>query len=124
MSSPSSEPSSIPPPPSAGPPSTGNLFNDSIEAAKNVEKLPCARNSLLTGLAAGSGVAFIRGVSTATPIVAGHWFAFTFVAVAAISHQVCIRQMEAERKKVTQIIESAPKRTLKKPDPSTPSSSS
>ncbi|KAJ3795566.1 hypothetical protein GGU11DRAFT_687519, partial [Lentinula aff. detonsa] len=75
---------------------------------KNVEKLPCARNSLLTGLAAGTGVAFIRGVSTS------HWFTFTFVAVAAIAHQVCVRQMETERKQVMQIIESAPKRTLKK----------
>ncbi|KAJ3717120.1 hypothetical protein C8R42DRAFT_189806 [Lentinula raphanica] len=112
-SSSTSTPSSTPPVPPATVPSTGNLFNDSIEAAKNVEKLPCARNSLLTGLAAGTGVAFIRGVSTA-PIVAGHWFTFTFVAVSAIAHQVCMRQMEAERKQVMQIIESAPKRTLKK----------
>ncbi|KAF9077517.1 hypothetical protein BDP27DRAFT_1311178 [Rhodocollybia butyracea] len=113
----SEQPSSIPPPPSAAPPSTGNLFYDSVQAAKNVEKLPCARNSLLTGIAAGSGMAFIRGVST-TPMVAGNWFVGTFLAVAAISHQVCMRQMEAERKQVMQIIESTPKRTLKKEDPS------
>ncbi|THV05182.1 hypothetical protein K435DRAFT_647903 [Dendrothele bispora CBS 962.96] len=80
---------------------------------KNVDKIPCARNSLLTGIAGGAGMAFIRGMSVA-PIVAGHWFAGTFLVVSLGSWHICQAKIEAERQKVAQIIESGPKRTLKK----------
>ncbi|THV03076.1 hypothetical protein K435DRAFT_652260 [Dendrothele bispora CBS 962.96] len=76
---------------------------------KNVDKIPCARNSLLTGIAGGAGMAFIRGMS-----VAGHWFAGTFLVVSLGSWHICQAKIEAERQKVAQIIESGPKRTLKK----------
>ncbi|KAL0576939.1 hypothetical protein V5O48_005046 [Marasmius crinis-equi] len=63
----------------------GELSHDAMESLKHLGAVPCARNSLLTGLASGAGMAFIRGVS-----------------------------VSEERKKVQQIIESSPKRVLKK----------
>ncbi|KAF9257485.1 hypothetical protein L218DRAFT_879306, partial [Marasmius fiardii PR-910] len=87
------------------------------QSVKHLEQVPCARNSLLTGLASGAGMAFIRGVSVA-PITAGHWFAATFVVVSLGSWHLCQAQIEKERKTVQQIIESSPKRVLKKDDDS------
>ncbi|KAG7088199.1 hypothetical protein E1B28_012216 [Marasmius oreades] len=98
-----------------GPKYNGSLPHDAIEGVKHLGQVPCARNSLLTGLASGAGMAFIRGVSVA-PITAGHWFAATFVVVSLGSWHLCQAQIAEERKKVQQIIESSPKRILKTND--------
>ncbi|KAK1216882.1 hypothetical protein PQX77_020458 [Marasmius sp. AFHP31] len=64
------DPSSSPPPAPAetqakrdGPKYNGQLVNDAKESLTHLGSVPCARNSLLTGLASGAGMAFIRGVS-------------------------------------------------------------
>ncbi|EEB97632.1 hypothetical protein MPER_03015, partial [Moniliophthora perniciosa FA553] len=82
---------------------------------RHLGQVPCARNSLLTGLASGAGMAFIRGMSV------GHWFAATFVVVSMGSWHLCQRQIADERQKVQQIIESSPKRVLKKDEDTGPS---
>ncbi|KAF5369286.1 hypothetical protein D9758_002604 [Tetrapyrgos nigripes] len=94
-----------------------------VEFLKNVDKIPCARNSFLTGIAGGAGMAFIRGMSVA-PIVAGHWFAGTFLVLSLGSWQLCQAKIERERQNVARIIESGPKRTLRKAEEGTESSSS
>ncbi|ESK95220.1 mitochondrial cytochrome c oxidase protein 20-like protein [Moniliophthora roreri MCA 2997] len=97
----------------------GKLTHDALETVKHLGQVPCARNSLLTGLASGAGMAFIRGMSVA-PITAGHWFAATFVVVSMGSWHLCQKQIADERQKVQQIIESSPKRVLKKDDDAGP----
>ncbi|KAJ7132940.1 hypothetical protein C8R46DRAFT_1140061 [Mycena filopes] len=56
------DPSNIPPP-KLGPPSTGNLVTDSFRSAFHIAEVPCGRNSLLSGIAGGVGIGFIRGLS-------------------------------------------------------------
>ncbi|KAF4617354.1 hypothetical protein D9613_005824 [Agrocybe pediades] len=73
--------------PSKVPPPTGNILHDSIESAKHVSDLPCARNALLAGIASGTGMGFIRGL-TAGPMMAGHWAMGTFVLISLGSWQV------------------------------------
>ncbi|KAK7028106.1 hypothetical protein VNI00_014921 [Paramarasmius palmivorus] len=100
----------------------GQIAHDAVETVKHLGQVPCARNSLLTGLASGAGMAFIRGMSVA-PITAGHWFAATFVVVSMGSWHLCQKQIADERQKVQQIIESSPKRVLKKNDDAGPEKS-
>jgi cytochrome c oxidase assembly protein subunit 20 len=69
------------------------------EPLKSVEKIPCARNSLLSGIASGAGIGVIRGISAgqfslrSLPIsltgfkwlgafVASNWAVGTFVVVS------------------------------------------
>jgi len=111
-SSASSSPSQIPPPPSPLPPVTGNWFTDIYNSATNVTSVPCARSSLLGGIASGLGIGVVRGLSTGA-LVAGHWAMATFVVVSLGSFQFCQRQMEKERQKVTRIIENMPRRVVK-----------
>ncbi|KAJ8080325.1 hypothetical protein PM082_017158 [Marasmius tenuissimus] len=96
-----------------GPKYNGQLVNDAKESLTHLGAVPCARNSLLTGLASGAGMAFIRGVSV-SPIKAGHWFAATFVLVSMGSWHICQNRIAEERQRVQQIVESSPKRVLKK----------
>ncbi|PPQ85179.1 hypothetical protein CVT25_004186 [Psilocybe cyanescens] len=98
--------------PSKIPVPTGNLVHDSLESAKHVSDLPCARNALLAGIASGAGMGAIRGLA-AGPMMAGHWAIGTFVLVSLGSWHICQNQYAEERRKISQVIESMPKRTLK-----------
>ncbi|KAF8799026.1 hypothetical protein BYT27DRAFT_7177377 [Phlegmacium glaucopus] len=98
--------------PSKVPPPTGNLLYDSLESAKHVTELPCARNALLAGIGSGAGVGVIRGI-TAGPMMAGHWAMATFTLVSLGSWHICQKRFADERRQVTQVIENIPKRTLK-----------
>ncbi|KDR82494.1 hypothetical protein GALMADRAFT_112175 [Galerina marginata CBS 339.88] len=112
----SNTPTSQPPTlPSKVPSPTGNLLQDSLESAKHVSDLPCARNALLAGIASGTGMGVIRGM-TAGPMMAGHWAIGTFVLISLGSWHICQKQYTDERRKITQVIESMPKRTLKEGD--------
>ncbi|KAF8879091.1 hypothetical protein CPB84DRAFT_318580 [Gymnopilus junonius] len=121
--------------PSRAPPPTGNLIHDSIESAKHVSDLPCARNALLAGIASGAGMGVIRGM-TAGPMMAGHWAMGTFALISlgswcvdkvsdspipadtciSLSRHICQKQYADERKRLTQVIERMPRRTLKESD--------
>ncbi|KAG6332189.1 hypothetical protein ID866_6904 [Astraeus odoratus] len=57
---------------------TGNYWQDVREALKRISmvddfqrigEIPCARHSLLTGIASGAGVGVIRAISTSTSLV-------------------------------------------------------
>ncbi|KAH6912606.1 hypothetical protein BKA70DRAFT_1422180 [Coprinopsis sp. MPI-PUGE-AT-0042] len=115
MSSSSEEPTTITPPPSKVPPPTGNIVVDSLQTARHITEVPCARNSLLYGISGGVGIGFVRALSAA-PMVAGHWAVGTFALVSLGSWHLCQKQFQDERKRVEQIIESMPSRKVKDPE--------
>ncbi|KAF8895658.1 hypothetical protein BD779DRAFT_1640687 [Infundibulicybe gibba] len=115
-------PSSIPPPPSRITP-TGNIATDIYQSVTNITDVPCARNSLLSGIASGAGIGVIRGLS-AGPLTAGHWAMATFTIISLGSWHLCQKQMADERQKVVKIIESVPKRAVKQEDTQTTPSTS
>lgn len=112
----------IPPPPTTGPQPTGNFGHDVVQSVTHIQEVPCARNSLLGGIASGFGIGVIRGLS-ANPIVAGNWAVATFAIVSLGSWHLCHKQMADERNKVKTIIESMPRRSVKD-EASTPTPSS
>ncbi|KAF8073880.1 hypothetical protein FPV67DRAFT_772804 [Lyophyllum atratum] len=112
MSSNSTTASPIPPPPSNLPPPTGNFFTDVIQSVTHFSDIPCARNSLLGGIASGAGIGVVRGISSSA-IVAGNWAIATFVVVSLGSYHLCQKQMADERRKVTRVIDSMPRRVVK-----------
>jgi len=140
-----------------------HLFTSSVgtyttQFMKNLDKIPCARNSLLTGIAGGAGMAFIRGMTVGADLqlsnpsnfdnqsrrilqsfssqsshcsralvcrnfsgcFSGLMVCFCVVSksrktqLCYIYRHLCQAKIESERQKVAQIIESGPKRTLKK----------
>ncbi|KAJ7236743.1 hypothetical protein B0H12DRAFT_1140012 [Mycena haematopus] len=110
------------PPPKLGPPSTGNLIADSFRSAFHIGQVPCARNSLLAGIASGVGIGFIRGMS-APPVVAGSWAMFTWALVSGTSFHFCTKKLEDQQKLTRIAIEKLPKQLrLKKEDDKEPSS--
>ncbi|TFK33007.1 hypothetical protein BDQ12DRAFT_638024 [Crucibulum laeve] len=108
----SSTPSSIPSLPTRGPQPTGHILHDSLESAKHITEVPCARNSLLAGIASGLGIGVIRGLS-AGPLMAGNWAVATFTVISIGSWHICQNQFANERKKVATVIEAMPRRTAK-----------
>ncbi|KAJ7818461.1 hypothetical protein B0H14DRAFT_2838918 [Mycena olivaceomarginata] len=113
------DPANIPSP-KLGVPSTGNLVADSFRF--HIGEVPCARNSLLAGIASGVGIGFIRGVS-APPVVAGSWAVFTWALVSATSFHFCIKKLEDQQRLTRMAIEKLPKQLqLKKEDEKEPSS--
>ncbi|KAK7048605.1 hypothetical protein R3P38DRAFT_2870389 [Favolaschia claudopus] len=109
------DPANIPSP-SLGPPSTGNLVSDSFRSAVHIGEVPCARNSLLAGIASGVGIGFIRGMS-AHPVVAGSWGMFTWAVISLTSFHFCTKRLEDQRQLTRLAIEKLPKQLrLKKED--------
>ncbi|KAF8195405.1 hypothetical protein BJ912DRAFT_140145 [Pholiota molesta] len=98
--------------PSRLPPPTGNIFFDSLQSARHITEVPCARNAFLTGIAGGLGVGIIRGLST-NALRAGHWAMGAFLFLSASSWHVCHWRFEQERKQLTKAMESMRKRPVK-----------
>ncbi|KAJ7367239.1 hypothetical protein DFH08DRAFT_679835, partial [Mycena albidolilacea] len=84
----------------------------------HIGEVPCARNSLLAGIASGVGIGFIRGVSAP-----GSWAVFTWALVSATSFHFCIKKLEDQQRLTRMAIEKLPKQLqLKKEDEKEPSS--
>ncbi|KAG6891519.1 hypothetical protein C0992_005053 [Termitomyces sp. T32_za158] len=131
-SSNASSSSSIPPPPSKLPPPTGNWFVDAYQSITHIGDVPCARNSLLGGIASGLGIGIVRAMSacasylvgrkvfqteiSSAAFVAGNWACATFVVISLGSFQICQNKLAKERESVTRIIESMPRRVVKQGD--------
>ena len=81
----------------------------SIKSITHISDVPCARNSLLGGIASGAGIGIIRGISSSTSfllkelldkstnqmvfggaIMAGNWAMATFVIVSLGSLYVVV----------------------------------
>ncbi|KAJ6452552.1 hypothetical protein C8R47DRAFT_998069 [Mycena vitilis] len=89
----------------------------------HIGEVPCGRNSLLSGIASGVGIGFIRGIS-AKPIVAGNWAVGTFVLVSISSWWMCTKKIEDQQQLTRKAIENLPKRLrLKKQDDKEPNPS-
>ncbi|PCH39899.1 hypothetical protein WOLCODRAFT_88353 [Wolfiporia cocos MD-104 SS10] len=95
---------------------TGNYWTDVKEAVK-IGEIPCARSSLLSGIASGAGVGVIRGLS-AGPLVACNWAVGTFMLISLGTWSACRKSLEDERRRVQQVVEQLPKRFAKKSDES------
>ncbi|KAF7298839.1 hypothetical protein MIND_00831600 [Mycena indigotica] len=106
------------PPPQLGPASTGNLITDSFRSAFHIGEVPCARNSLLSGIASGVGIGIIRGISV-NPVVAGNWAMGTFALVSTVSWMMCVNKIENEQQVTRKAIQGLPKQLgLKKEESS------
>ncbi|KAH8081999.1 hypothetical protein BXZ70DRAFT_1002615 [Cristinia sonorae] len=92
--------------------STGSYWGDVREAIKKIGDIPCARSSLLSGIASGLGVGVIRGMSTST-FVAANWAVGAFMVISLGTWSMCRTNMENERRRVQQVVEQIPKRFVK-----------
>ncbi|KAI0322013.1 hypothetical protein OF83DRAFT_1236367 [Amylostereum chailletii] len=116
-----SEPShSNPPEPSHRRPiyqteTTGSFWQDVREAAKRLGEIPCARNSLLSGIASGVGIGVIRGMSVG-PLIASNWAVGTFMLVSLGTWTICQKNIQDERRRVQTVIEQLPRRMAVKDD--------
>jgi cytochrome c oxidase assembly protein subunit 20 len=81
---------------------------------ETVQKVPCARQSLLTGIASGAGIGAIRWLS-AGAFVASNWAVGTFVVVSIGTWHICQKNLETEHRKIQKVlVEHIPKRFAKK----------
>ncbi|KAI9428314.1 hypothetical protein H4582DRAFT_1922959 [Lactarius indigo] len=101
---------------------TGNYWSDVREAFKRLSpredlqrigEIPCARNSLLSGIASGVGVGVIRGLSV-HPFAASNWAMGTFMLVSLGTWTICQRNIQEERRRVQTIVEQLPTRVIAK----------
>jgi len=104
---------------------TGNYWQDVWVAFKRISivddfqrlgEVPCARNSLLSGIASGAGVGFIRAMNT-TPFVASNWAVGTFMVISLGTWTVCQNNLLAERRRLARVVEDMPKRFIKQKEP-------
>ncbi|KAF8133813.1 hypothetical protein EV363DRAFT_1161811 [Boletus edulis] len=95
---------------------TGNYWQDIWTAFKRLGEMPCARNSLLSGIASGAGVGFIRAMS-ASPFVASNWAVGSFMVISLGTWTICQQNLEAERRRLARVVEGMPKRFIKQKEP-------
>ncbi|KAI0916849.1 hypothetical protein AcW1_007812 [Taiwanofungus camphoratus] len=109
---------------------TGNYWTDVKEAVKRISfwddlrkinEIPCARSSLLSGIASGAGVGVIRGMS-AGPFVASNWAVGTFMLISIGTWSICRSSRDEERRRIQQVVEQIPKRFAKKQEGQPPES--
>ncbi|KAH9936554.1 uncharacterized protein B0H18DRAFT_867969 [Fomitopsis serialis] len=119
MADPNSQPASSTPSSSSSPKkiafqtdTTGSYWTDVKEAVTKIGEIPCARSSLLSGIASGAGVGVIRGLS-AGPFVASNWAVGTFMAVTLGTWTICRRSRDEERRRIQQVVEQIPRRFAK-----------
>jgi len=100
---------------------TGNFWGDVREAFNRlsvkddlarINEIPCARNSLLSGIASGVGIGFVRGMSTSV-FVASNWAVGSFLLISFGTWTICRKSREDERKRVQQVVEQIPRRFVK-----------
>ncbi|ETW81627.1 hypothetical protein HETIRDRAFT_317487, partial [Heterobasidion irregulare TC 32-1] len=80
-----------------------------------IGEIPCARTSLLNGIASGVGIGFIRGFNV-RPFAACNWAVGTFMLVSLGTWTICQNNIQQERRKIQQVVEELPKRMIKKQD--------
>ncbi|KAI9512376.1 hypothetical protein F5148DRAFT_973607 [Russula earlei] len=96
---------------------TGNYWADVLSPYDDLQRIgeiPCARNSLLSGIASGVGVGVIRGLSV-RPFAASHWAVGTFMLVSLGTWSICQQNILEERRRVQTVVEQLPKRVITKP---------
>ncbi|KAL1747941.1 hypothetical protein HDZ31DRAFT_71945 [Schizophyllum fasciatum] len=76
-------------------PKDGNII-DWYKSSPPIDKIPCARNSLLSGLASAVGFGALRGISGG-PLVAANWAFGSFMTVSMGTWWMCWRKFEQEK---------------------------
>ncbi|GHJ84996.1 hypothetical protein NliqN6_1398 [Naganishia liquefaciens] len=67
-----------------------------IEDLKNIGQIPCARQALLSGIAAGFGIGSISYIARRRPKSAANWAVGSFVGISAIMWENCRRARAKE----------------------------
>jgi len=84
---------------------TGDVKQDVLEAIKrinpaedlrNIGKVPCARQALLTGIAGGTGFGAVVFLSRRRTWTAANWAVGTFVGISALMWENCRRKRVKE----------------------------
>ncbi|WVQ85330.1 hypothetical protein IAT38_007495 [Cryptococcus sp. DSM 104549] len=103
--------------------STGNKFQDFWAAftrirpkqdLENIGQIPCARNSLLYGIAGGTGLGVVRFLGSRRVISGGNWAVGGFIAIATFQWETCNRARRKELAQMRAIQERYPHRHVSK----------
>ncbi|CAD6938286.1 unnamed protein product [Tilletia controversa] len=81
-----------------------------IDDFKNLGKVPCARSSLLTGMATAAGVIGVTAIAGRGLRKSLNWGVGSFCFVSVASWEICRRQRRAEQNRMKMIIETFPNR--------------
>ncbi|WVF70777.1 hypothetical protein IAT40_005571 [Kwoniella sp. CBS 6097] len=84
------------------------------EDFENIGKIPCARNSLLYGIAGGAGIGAVRFLGSRRPWIAANWAVGSFIAIAAFQWETCNRARRKELQQMRVIQERYPHRHISK----------
>ncbi|WWC86050.1 uncharacterized protein L201_000921 [Kwoniella dendrophila CBS 6074] len=85
-----------------------------IEDFENIGKIPCARNSLLYGIAGGTGLGAVRFLGSRKPWVAANWAVGSFILISAFQWEMCNRARRKELAQMRAITERYPHRHISK----------
>ncbi|WVN85859.1 uncharacterized protein L203_101011 [Cryptococcus depauperatus CBS 7841] len=77
---------------------------------ENIGQVPCARKSLLYGIAGGAGLGAVRFLGSRQPLSAGHWAVWSFVAISAFQWETCTRARRKELAQMRTIVDRYPHR--------------
>ncbi|KLO08676.1 hypothetical protein SCHPADRAFT_944271 [Schizopora paradoxa] len=85
----------------------------SMNDFNHIGEVPCMRESLLRGIAAGLGVGVIRGLRVGA-FSASNWAMGTFFVISVGSWQICQSSLRREREQVRVVVEEMAQRRMKK----------
>ncbi|KAK8865838.1 hypothetical protein IAR55_000986 [Kwoniella newhampshirensis] len=85
-----------------------------LEDFENIGKIPCARNSLLYGIAGGTGIGAVRFLGSRRPWLAANWAVGSFLAIAVFQWETCNRARRKEIQQMRAIQERYPHRHISK----------
>lgn len=83
----------------------GALKTVRLEDFKQVHMYPCAKDSLIVGIASAFGMGGIRAVFGASIPKAANWAVGTFVITAIASYEVCQAKRSFEKNQMKKIVE-------------------
>ncbi|XAO23318.1 hypothetical protein I312_102096 [Cryptococcus bacillisporus CA1280] len=81
---------------------------------ENIGQIPCARNSLLYGIAGGVGVGAVRFLGSRKPWLAANWAVGSFIAISIFQWETCNRARRKELAQMRVIQERYPHRHVSK----------
>ncbi|ODN84329.1 hypothetical protein L202_00303 [Cryptococcus amylolentus CBS 6039] len=102
---------------------TGNKLQDFKSAfgrikpkndLENLGKMPCARNSLLYGIAGGTGIGAVRFLGSRRPWSAANWAVGSFLAITLFQWETCQRARRIELAQMKAIQDRYPHRHVSK----------
>jgi len=81
-----------------------------LDDLRNLGKVPCARSSLLNGMATAAGVIGVTAIAGRGLRRSLNWGVGSFCAVSAASREICRRHRRAEQDRIKMIVETFPNR--------------